>query len=126
MVYLLRGGAWKPIGIYIYVYVNVYIYVYLLYIYILYIYIHFYVCTFHETGYIFIYIYKYKYYDVYIYIYTCLIFDCLLYHDSPLCRYRCSQDMKDKHSKVALFGSKARFQRPLKRWVWDGCDKKTV
>lgn len=130
MVYLLRGGTWKPIGIYIYVYVNVYIYicVYLLYIYIIYI-IYSFLCIHISWNWIHIYIciqiYS-KYYDVYIYIYTCLIFDCLLYHGSPLCRYRCSQDMKDKHSKVALFGSKARFQRLLKRWMWDGCGKKTV
>ncbi len=34
-------------------------------------------------------------------------------------RYRCSQDMKDKHSKVALFGSKAPLEnrcRPVGGW----------
>ena len=61
----------------------IYIYVYLLYIYI--IYIHFYVCTFHETGYIFIYIQIYsKYYDVYIYISLSNIWLSTISRFSPL------------------------------------------
>ena len=73
---------------------------------------------------IFIHIYIYLIISIFIMYAIYLFISLYIYPVRSLCifdtaRYRCSQDMKDKHSKVALFGSKAPLEnrcRPVGGW----------